>query len=158
MFVLLVLLFILLPIAEILVIIEVGRAIGAWWTVLVLIVDSLIGAWLLRRQGRSVWTRFQNTLAAGRMPHKEVVDGALVIAGGAFLLTPGFISDAFGLILLIPPTRAVARGIVFKLFTPASMARVAFVRVGRPEAQSETTQPPRHVDQPSPPQLPPPPE
>ena len=108
----LILLFILVPIVEIYVIIQVGQAIGALPTVALLILDSILGAWLLRSQGRRVWTAFRDALATGRVPHREIVHGALVIAGGAFLLTPGFISDAVGLLLLIPPTRAViARGI-----------------------------------------------
>ena len=90
---LLVILFVLVPIAEIYVIIQVGQAIGALWTVLILIVDSLIGARLLSWQGRRAWAAFQSALAAGRIPHREVLDGVLIILGGAFLLTPGFITD-----------------------------------------------------------------
>jgi UPF0716 protein FxsA len=108
----LILLFILVPIAEIFVIIQVGQAIGALPTVALLIVDSILGAWLLRSQGRRAWASFTEALAAGRIPHMEILNGALVILGGAFLLTPGFISDAVGLLFLIPPTRAaIARGI-----------------------------------------------
>src|SRR6266511_1887149 len=102
-------LFILVPIAEIYVIIQVGQAIGALWTILLLIADSIIGARLLSWQGRRAWVRFQEALAAGRVPHREVLDGVLIIVGGAFLLTPGFISDAVGLLLLIPPSRALVR-------------------------------------------------
>jgi UPF0716 protein FxsA len=107
--VLLVLLFILLPIAEIYVIIQVGQAIGALWTILILIADSIIGARLLAWQGRRAWRKFQEALAAGRVPHREVLDGVLIIVGGAFLLTPGFITDVLGLVLLVPPTRAFVR-------------------------------------------------
>src|SRR5215208_6555386 len=103
------LLFIVVPIAEIYVIIQVGQAIGALWTVLLLVVDSLIGARLLSWQGRRAWLRFQEALAAGRVPHREVIDGVLIVLGGAFLLTPGFITDLLGLVLLVPPTRAVVR-------------------------------------------------
>lgn len=152
MFLLLILLFIVLPIAEIFVIIQVGGAIGPWWTILLLIVDSIVGAWLLRWQGRTVWLRFQEALANRTMPHREILDGVLVIVGGAFLLTPGFISDIFGLILLIPPSRAVIRSVTLRFLTPATMARVVFVR---PNRDPTTPAPPRHVDQPPPPQLPP---
>lgn len=108
----LILLFILVPIAEIYVIIQVGQAIGALPTVALLILDSILGAWLLRSQGRRVWAAFRDAMAAGRVPHQEILHGALVIVGGAFLLTPGFISDAVGLLLLLPPTRgAIARGV-----------------------------------------------
>ena len=69
---------------------------------------------LLRAQGRAVWRRFNETLAAGGMPHREVMDGVLVIFGGAFLITPGFLTDIVGLVLLVPPTRAVVRRLVVR--------------------------------------------
>jgi UPF0716 protein FxsA len=106
-----VLLFIALPIAEIYVIIKVGEAIGAVPTIALLILDSLVGAALLRSQGRQAWMRFNRALAEGRIPAREVFDGAMVILGGALLLTPGFITDVFGLLLLIPATRALWRGL-----------------------------------------------
>jgi UPF0716 protein FxsA len=106
---LLVLLFVVVPLAELYVIIQVGQAIGALPTIALLLADSLLGAWLARSQGRAVWRRFQQALAAGRVPAREVLDGALVIAGGALLLAPGFITDVVGALLLIPPSRALAR-------------------------------------------------
>ena len=104
--------FILIPLAELYVIFKVGDAIGVVWTILLLAADSLIGSMLLRSQGRTVWRRFNEALAGGRMPHREVMDGVLVIFGGAFLITPGFLTDIVGLILLIPPTRTVVRRVV----------------------------------------------
>jgi UPF0716 protein FxsA len=101
--------FILVPIAELYVILKVGEAIGAPATLAILIADSLLGAWLMRSQGRAVWQRFQATMAAGRLPHRELIDGVLVIFGGAFLITPGFLTDIVGLVLLLPPTRSVVR-------------------------------------------------
>src|SRR5215211_7282228 len=108
----LVALFILVPIAELYVILKVGDAIGAIWTVLILAADSVLGSLLLRSQGRAVWRRFNEALAVGRMPHREVIDGVLVIFGGALLITPGFLTDVVGLLLLLPPTRAVIRRVV----------------------------------------------
>jgi UPF0716 protein FxsA len=105
----LVLLFIAVPIAELAVIIQVGQLIGVWWTIALLIADSLFGAWLMRHQGRAAWRRFNAAVQGGRVPAREVLDGALVIFGGALLLTPGFITDILGLILLVPPTRALVR-------------------------------------------------
>jgi UPF0716 protein FxsA len=102
-------LFILVPLAELYVILKVGDAIGAVWTILLLAADSVLGSLLLRAQGRSVWRRFNAALAEGKMPHREVIDGVLVVFGGAFLITPGFITDVVGLLLLVPPTRAVIR-------------------------------------------------
>jgi len=69
---------------------------------------------LLRAQGRAVWRRFNETLAAGGMPHREVMDGVLVIFGGAFLITPGFLTDIVGLVLLVPPTRALVRRLLVR--------------------------------------------
>jgi UPF0716 protein FxsA len=108
----LVLLFILVPIVELYVILQVGDAIGAVPTILILVADSLLGSWLLRSQGRAVWRQFNATMAAGRVPHRELLDGVAVIFGGAFLITPGFITDVIGLALLIPPTRSVIRRFV----------------------------------------------
>jgi UPF0716 protein FxsA len=103
------LVFLLVPVAELYVIYQVGDAIGVLWTFLLLAADSLLGSLLLKSQGRTVWRRFNDNLAQGRMPHREVLDGVLVIFGGAFLITPGFLTDIVGLTLLIPPTRAVVR-------------------------------------------------
>ncbi|MBA2342065.1 MAG: FxsA family protein [Thermoleophilaceae bacterium] len=103
-------LFIAVPLAELYVIIEVvGGAIGPVWTIALLALDSVLGSLLLRSQGRTVWRRFNEALAENRMPHREVQDGVLVIFGGAFLITPGFITDIVGLLLLIPFTRAPIR-------------------------------------------------
>ena len=105
----LVLIFILVPIAELYVIIQVGGAIGVVPTLVLLLLDALLGSMLLRHQGRAAWIRFNRAIAENRLPHKEVFDGVLVIFGGALLLTPGFLTDILGLILLIPPTRAAVR-------------------------------------------------
>jgi UPF0716 protein FxsA len=120
---LLVLIFIVLPVAEIYVIIQVGEAIGALPTVAILVLDALLGSVLLRHQGRAAWRRFNEALAAGRIPAREVFDGAMVILGGAFLITPGFITDVIGLLLLIPPSRAIFRGLVSKV----AVGRAGFV-------------------------------
>ena len=106
--------FIVVPLVELYVILKVGDAIGAIWTILILVADSILGSLLLRSQGRAVWRRFNETLDSGRMPHREVVDGVLVIFGGALLLTPGFLTDIVGLILLVPPTRALVRGLAMR--------------------------------------------
>jgi UPF0716 protein FxsA len=114
---LLLLIFIVVPIAELAVIIQVGQEIGVWWTIAILILDSVLGALLMRSQGRLAWRRFNETLQAGRPPAREVLDGVLVIFGGAFLLTPGFITDIFGVIFLLPPTRAIVRRLLVRRFS-----------------------------------------
>src|ERR671937_2160130 len=121
----LVLLFIAVPIVEIYVIIQVGQAIGALWTIALLVADSILGTMLMRAQGRAAWRRFNEAMGAGRVPAREVLDGVLVIFGGALLLTPGFVTDVFGLTFLLPPTRAVVRRLLVRRF-------VGRLRVARP--------------------------
>jgi UPF0716 protein FxsA len=121
----LILLFIALPIAELYVIIQVGQSIGVLPTLALLIADSILGAALLRSQGRAAWARFNLAIAEGRVPAREVFDGAMIILGGALLLTPGFITDVFGLVLLVPPTRALMRRAVAAL----AKRRVGFATV-----------------------------
>src|SRR5215210_5803058 len=111
---LLVLLFIVVPIAELALLIQVGQLIGVWWTILLLIADALLGSWLLKTQSRAAWRRFNEALANGRVPHREVIDGVLVIFGGVLLLTPGFITDIFGLLFLFPPSRVLLRGLLVR--------------------------------------------
>ncbi|HEX5955907.1 MAG TPA: FxsA family protein [Solirubrobacterales bacterium] len=118
----LVLLFIVVPIAELAVVIQVGQAIGVWWTIALLVADAILGSMLARAQGRAVWLRFNEALQAGRAPAREVMDGALVLFGGALLLTPGFLSDILGIVLLLPPTRALVRAILVRRFAGRMVA------------------------------------
>jgi UPF0716 protein FxsA len=113
--ILLVILFIVVPILELYVIIQVGQAIGVVPTLILLLADALLGSWLLKHEGRGAWRRFNEALAARRFPGKEVADGVLIVIGGTLLLTPGFLTDIFGLFLLLPPTRAIARRILKRL-------------------------------------------
>jgi UPF0716 protein FxsA len=121
--------FIAIPLLELYVILKVGDAIGVVWTILILAADSVLGSLLLRSQGRAVWRRFNEAVGTSRMPHREVVDGVLVIFGGALLITPGFVTDVVGLILLVPPTRTLVR-------------RLTMRRLGRRIA-TEVARPPR---------------
>ena len=113
---LLVVLFIVIPIAELYVIIQVGQAIGLVPTLAILVADAVLGSFLLRQQGRSAWRRFNEALDQRRFPGREVADGVMITFGGALLLTPGFITDIVGLALLIPPSRAVIRGVAYRVF------------------------------------------
>ena len=106
---LLILVFIVVPIAELAVILQIGQWLGLWPTIALLVADSVLGGLLLRAQGRAAWRHFTEALGSGRPPAKEVVDGALIVVGGALLLTPGFLTDVFGLAMLIPPSRALVR-------------------------------------------------
>jgi UPF0716 protein FxsA len=124
---LLVILFIVVPIAELYVIIQVGQLIGVLPTLILLLADAILGSMLLKREGRGAWRRFNEALAARRFPGKEVADGVLIVIGGTLLLTPGFLTDVFGLFLLMPPTRAVARRLLKRL----TIGRFAVVGVSR---------------------------
>jgi UPF0716 protein FxsA len=126
---LLVVLFIVVPIAEIYVIIKVGELIGILPTIALLIADALLGSLLLRQQGRAAWRRFNAAIAEGRFPGREAADGVMVAVGGTLLLAPGFITDVAGLLLLIPPTRTLIRGGMFRYL------RRRFVLVGATPGQ-----------------------
>jgi UPF0716 protein FxsA len=129
--VLLFIVFIVVPIAELYVIIQVGQAIGALPTVAILIADSILGSILLKVQGRAAWRRFNAAVSEGRVPTREVLDGVLVVFGGALLLTPGFISDAFGILFLLPPTRALIRRIALRNVAARMAASATTWGIGR---------------------------
>lgn len=100
-------LFLAIPIAEIYLLIEVGSVIGVFPTILLVVGTAVLGAALLRQQGLSTITRFQNNMAAGQLPATEMLEGVLLIIGGALLMTPGFFTDAIGFLCLIPVSRKV---------------------------------------------------
>lgn len=112
---LLVVALVVVPLVEIYVLLQVGQVLGVLPTLVLLVTMSLLGAWLLRREGSRTWQAFRSALATGRLPAREVADGALVIFGGALLLTPGFATDAFGLLCVLPPTRALLRRLLTRL-------------------------------------------
>jgi UPF0716 protein FxsA len=101
--------FIVVPLVEVYVLIQVGQVIGVWWTILLLVADSILGTWLIRREGGRAWRALQAALSSGRMPAKELADGALILIGGTLMLAPGFVTDAVGILLILPLTRPVAR-------------------------------------------------
>jgi UPF0716 protein FxsA len=106
---LLVVIFLLVPVVEIYVIIQVGQVIGPFPTLALLIFESLLGAWLLKREGRAAWVSLQRAVASGRLPGQELVDAGLVLVGGTLLLAPGFITDVVGFFFILPPTRPLTR-------------------------------------------------
>jgi UPF0716 protein FxsA len=121
----LIVIFVVVPIVELWVIIQIGGEIGVWPTIALLILDAVLGTILLRSQGRAAWRRFNEALAERRPPAAEVFDGAMIILGGAFLLTPGFLTDVIGLFLLIPPTRAIVRRFAGRIAKNNFYVRVA---------------------------------
>jgi UPF0716 protein FxsA len=151
--------FIVVPLAELYVIVKVADGIGVIPTLLLLAADSIVGSLLLKSQGRAVWRRFNEAVAAGRVPHREVLDGVMVIFGGAFLITPGFLTDVLGLLLLLPPTRFMMR----KLLVNAVGGRFAIGVAGaasrrRPRGRFDVEGTASEVDEdrvePRPPRLP----
>jgi|SRR5687768_10735002 len=103
-------LFLVVPFVELFVLLQVGQAIGVLDTVALLVAVSIAGAWLVKREGLGVLHQAQERVAAGTVPGRELVDGVLVLFAGALLLTPGFVTDVFGILLLLPPVRAALRG------------------------------------------------
>jgi UPF0716 protein FxsA len=114
--------FIGVPLIEIWVLIQVSQVIGPWWTILLLILDSLFGTWLIKREGARAWQALQVALESGRMPARELADGALILIGGTLMLTPGFVTDAFGILLILPFTRPVARRLLTQVVTRRLLA------------------------------------
>ncbi len=111
---LLALLFLVVPIAELYVIVQVAHGIGALDTILLLIAISVAGAWLTKAAGMGVLKRLQRTVRDGRVPSAELVDGGLVLFAGALMITPGFLSDCLAILLLLPPSRALVRRAVLR--------------------------------------------
>lgn len=105
----LVVLFIVVPIVEIYVIVQVGQVLGVVPTVALLLFESALGAWLVKREGRRAWHTLRDALGTGRLPSRELADAALILVGGTLLLTPGFVTDVAGFFLVLPITRPVAR-------------------------------------------------
>lgn len=105
----LVLLFVVVPLVEIYTLIQVGQVIGGWWTIALLILSSVVGGWLIKREGSRTFHALRSALSSGRMPARELADAALVLVAGTLMLTPGFVTDVLGLLLVLPLTRPVAR-------------------------------------------------
>ena len=112
-----------IPLLEIYVLLQVRDVIGGGWTIVALLTVSILGAWLLKREGVATWRRLRETLARGSMPTAEVTDGAMILVGGALMLTPGFITDIFGLLLILPPSRATLKGAFRRLIGGWFMTR-----------------------------------
>ncbi len=99
---------------EVAVLVAVGDAIGVLPTIGLLILASVVGAWLLRREGTRTLAAFRNAVRTRRPPHRELVDGVLIVAAGVLIVLPGFISDVLALLLLLPPTRSLVRGRILR--------------------------------------------
>lgn len=106
MFPVIALVFLVVPVVEIFVLIQVGQVIGGLWTVFFVVLTAVIGVRLLKSQGLSALSRAQQKINSGQMPAQELLEGFALVIAGAFLLTPGFFTDAFGFVLLFPLSRS----------------------------------------------------
>ena len=100
-------LFLVVPFVEIYLLVEIGARIGAPWTILLVVLTAIVGAWLVRVQGLATWRRFQASLARNELPATALAEGLCLLIAGALLLTPGFFTDAAGFACLIPPLRRI---------------------------------------------------
>ena len=130
--------FLIVPIVEIAVIIQVGQLIGVWPTVLLLVVESALGAWLVRREGRRAWASLQAVFSEGGSPDVALTDTALVLVGGTLLLTPGFVTDVVGFACILPFTRPLVRAAVVRAVARRATrsGRVRLVRSRRVDPPS----------------------
>jgi UPF0716 protein FxsA len=120
--------FLIVPLVELAIAIQVGRWIGVLPTILILLAEAVIGAWIVRREGAAAWRALVTSLESGRAPTRELADAALVLIGGTLLLTPGFLTDLLGFVLIIPITRAPARRLLTTAVADPELRRLP----GRP--------------------------
>ncbi len=133
--VLLLVAFVVVPLVEIYVIIQVGQVIGAWWTILLLIADSVFGSWLVKREGARAWRALRYALNEGRMPAQELADGVLVLVGGILMLTPGFVLDIVGVLCILPITRPLGRRVLSGVIS-RRLVGVSFVNAPRTDPRA----------------------
>ena len=134
--------FVVVPLVEIYVIIQIGQVIGAWWTIALLIADSFLGSWLVKREGARAWVALSTALEEGRMPATELADGVLVLVGGLLMLTPGFVLDIAGALCILPFTRPVGRRMLTRVIS-RRLVGASFVSYAGPRDPPDTTTPRR---------------
>lgn len=125
------LLFIVFPVAELYVIIRVGSSIGFLNTLGLIVLVAVVGSWLVKREGVRAWGKFNEAVAQGRVPTREIIDGVLILVAGALLLAPGFLTDVIGILVLFPPTRAMFRSMLTKRAQRGSIVVRGFGVAGR---------------------------
>ena len=124
--------FIGIPLLELMILIELGREIGFWPTIFLVIVTGFLGASLARSQGMWIWMEIQHELQQGNMPADKLVDGLLILIGGIVLLAPGLLTDIFGFMLLIPVTRKLFKTAISRKFREmADTGRTNFTMIMR---------------------------
>ena len=138
----LLLLFILVPLVELYLFMTLGAQLGFPNTIAIIMITAIIGAALTKSQGRLAMAKFQQATSEGRMPHEEALDGLMILLAGAVLLTPGFLTDAIGFLLLIPPIRAIVRNSLAKRLR----GKIKIVTPGSPPGPGEESGPPSKLD------------
>lgn len=126
MFLKLLLLFIGIPLIELVLFYQIGTRIGLGATLATVVITGVLGAWLTKQQGLRTLAKYQKAISEGRLPHEEVIEGLMILGAGAVLLTPGFLTDVIGFALLVPPVRSVVR----KLVTSYAKDRIQVVAAG----------------------------
>ena len=138
--------FVAVPVIEIYVIIQIGQVIGAWWTILLLVADSIFGTWLVKREGSRAWSALTAAIEERRMPARELADGVLILVGGTLMLTPGFVTDFFGILCILPLTRPLGRrvlaGVISRRLVGVSFPTGPRSQPGSPGAGARTQQRP----------------
>lgn len=133
------LLLLVVPILEVMALIGVGKVIGGWPTFLLLVAMSALGAWLIGHEGSRAWKALTDALRSGRMPARELSDGILVLVGGTLLLTPGFLTDIVGFVLVLPFTRPVARRVLEAIVSRRLLAQVSVVNTTWQQGQTSAS-------------------
>jgi len=149
-----VVLLVALPIFEVWLLIQVGRELGPLPTIAILVFEAALGVWLMRHQGARTWTALTDAYSKGQVPTGQLADAALVLVGGVLLIVPGFVTDVFGFIFLLPWTRPFARKIIAffvarrinRLGVPVALARVD--RANLIEGETVESAPPTGPDEP----------
>ena len=114
---------------ELALLVRIGGMIGLWNTMLIVVGTGLLGSYLARREGFSVWGRVNAKIVSGQIPGEELLDGAIILVSAALLVTPGVVTDIVGFMGLLPPTRAVIKRILRKRFSQGAMSRRVGARV-----------------------------
>jgi UPF0716 protein FxsA len=115
MLIYLLILFTVVPAVELYLLISVGRTIGAWDTILIIVLTGIIGSWVAKRQGASTWREIRETLSRGEFPGKQLIDAVLIFAAGLLMITPGFLTDIFGFLVMVPAFRTLVRSAVSRV-------------------------------------------
>lgn len=138
----LLLLFILVPVAELYLFLTLGEELGVKNTIAIIIITAILGTALTKSQGRRAMRKFQQATAEGRMPAKEALEGLMILLAGAVLITPGFLTDTVGFLLLVPPVRTAVAGFLGKRLK----GKIQIITPGMPPQDPQEERPKSKLD------------